>query len=706
MHSAMTNADSCMCQHLARVILVSIIGIAIFLPSRTSTATTQVKAEDLRLIPFPKQVKISSGQFELVRQMKIMVNEGPMALQSAMDLKQELARTTGFARDTFILQPKRENINWSLVLSEDRADDAEFESALGTLPSQSESYKLVVKPRFAAVGARTEAGLVHGIQTLRQLARANVQGHSLPCLSIEDFPSLQLRGFQDDITRGPNPTLKTLESEIRMASLLKMNFFTYYLEHQYEFKKHPVIGPKDGSLKPKEVKALVKYAEPYQVEIIGGQQSFGHFYHILKHQEYANLRETEHILDPTNEESYKLLDDLYSEQAPLMESKLFNVSCDETHGLGTGPSKSLANQIGVGGVYARHMKRIHDILKDKYGKRMMMWGDIILRHPENLNEIPKDTIMLSWGYHAAESFEKAIVPFAQSGYDFFVCPGVSCWGRMLPDFNTAVINIHNYVRDGAKYGAMGMLNTTWDDTGENLFNYNWHGIAWGAECAWNASVTPIEDFNRRIGGVLFGEKGDHFGQAITLLSKTHALPGYGGMHDGRFWQGAFGELPANKKTALDEANALLEIINPALAHLQAAKKNAKVNGDLLDFFIFGADRMKLMATRRLDFFAAAEAYEQAGKAVAKGEKAEPSIQNALQVLTTVRDEHAASKERYRELWLRENRPYALDWTLNKFDKYIAEYDKRIAKLQEALAAAREKRPLPSTNEIGLQIVEK
>jgi hypothetical protein len=41
-----------------------------------------------------------------------------------------------------------------------------------------------------------------------------------------------------------------LKYEAAMASFLKMNFLTYYLESQYAFKKHPSIGPKDGSLTP------------------------------------------------------------------------------------------------------------------------------------------------------------------------------------------------------------------------------------------------------------------------------------------------------------------------------------------------------------------------------------------------------------------------------------------------------------------------
>ena len=100
----------------------------------------------------------------------------------------------------------------------------------------------------------------------------------------------------------------------------------------------------------------------------------------------------------------------------------------------------------------RRFRRIHDLLRDKYGTRMMMWGDIILQHPDHPDEIPQDTIMLTWGYAPRESFEDQIIPFAESGYEFFVCPGVNNWSRILPDFGVAETNIRHFVRDGAAHG--------------------------------------------------------------------------------------------------------------------------------------------------------------------------------------------------------------------------------------------------------------
>jgi hypothetical protein len=67
---------------------------------------------------------------------------------------------------------------------------------------------------------------------------------------------------------------------------------------------------------------------------------------------------------------------------------------------------------------------------------MMMWGDIILQHPDQLEDVPKDTIMLTWGYDGRANFEEQIVPFAKSGYDFFVCPGVNNWNRILAPFGS------------------------------------------------------------------------------------------------------------------------------------------------------------------------------------------------------------------------------------------------------------------------------
>ena len=656
------------------------------------------QASELRLVPFPKQVRVEQGVFGLDRRLVIDV-PGEAACLFGRLITLELTRA-GFPSPklrTLDTDTNRIRLAVESRHEEDKASTLGFRDG-----ATDEDYALDVRPEEIVCTAPGKPGLYYGVQTLLQLIRANRHGDGIPCLVIRDWPSLRWRCFQDDMTRGPSSKLDTLKFEVATGAYLKMNLFTYYMEYQYAFKKHPDIGPADGSLEPDDLKALVEYAKPMHVDILGNQQSFGHLRHILKHDQYAHLREAPDVICPVVEESYELLDDLYSEVCPLLPFPWFNVCCDETWDLGKGPSKKLADEIGVGGVYVGHIRRVHDLLKDKYGKRMMMWGDIILQHPDRLEEVPKDTIMLTWGYGAKPSFESQIEPFAQSGYEFFVCPGISNWSRILPDFGTTTTNIHNFVRDGAKLGAVGMLNTAWEDDGEALGGYKWHGYAWGAECAWTGSTTTPEEFNARIGAVLFGEKGDHFGQAIGLLAQTHGLAGMQGMNNRRFWED---DLPPsrNPATVANSAQRLLDIVRPAIEHLEACRKEAAVNEHLLDYFLFGARRMEFIGRRMLDGLEACRAYTEAAGLPAAD--ALPLVEKTAALVVRTGETYDALGRRFAQLWTAESKPYLLDRTLDRYRETVKRYDDlavRLAAVKKDLEAGK---PVPGPETVGLALPE-
>ncbi|MHC4404625.1 MAG: glycoside hydrolase family 20 zincin-like fold domain-containing protein [Planctomycetota bacterium] len=659
----------------------------------TAEAGPAQDVESLRLVPFPKEVRLEDGGFSLDR---------PLVLEASADQRKPLGRmlTEELKRAGYAPPEVRDTRSRNFFrLSTGGGQLPRITFPLG---KGAEEYTLNVRPNEVVCDAVGLEGLSHGMQTLCQLLRANRRDGAIRCLTIHDWPSLRWRCFQDDMTRGPSSTLDTLQFEVALGAHLKLNLFTYYMEYQYAFEKHPVIGPENGSLEPADLEALVEYAKRHHVEVLGNQQSFGHFARILEHDEYAELRETPSLLCPVREQTYDLLDDLYSEVCPLLPFEMFNVCCDETRGLGTGPSKERADEIGVGGLYVEHVRRVHGILKEKHRKRMMMWGDIILQHPDHLQRIPKDTVMLTWGYGNRESFESQIIPFADSGYEFFVCPGISNWSRILPDFAVATENIRNFVRDGAKHGALGVLNTAWEDDGEALQGYKWHGYAWGAECAWNASTTTPEAFNRRIGAVLFGEKGDHFGQAVDLLGQTHQMSGMQGMNNRRFWQDDF--KPTRAPEAIRKsAEGLLSVVRPAIEHLEACKAEASVNGDLLDYFHFGARRMELIGQRMLDGLEVARLYTQAYDAPA--DLARPLLTKAEAMVKKNGAMHQSLRDQFALLWRAESKPYALDWTLDRYAAAVKRYDELAARLAEALETAEAGKPLPRPEELGLLVPE-
>ena len=71
------------------------------------------------------------------------------------------------------------------------------------------------------------------------------------------------------------------------------------------------------------------------------------------------------------------------------------------------------------------------------------------------------------------------------------------------------------------------------------------------------------------------------------------------MNNARFWQNDF--LPRQSPTATRKsAGRLLEIVGPAIEHLEACRRDAAVNAELLDAFLLGARRMELIGQRMLD----------------------------------------------------------------------------------------------------------
>ncbi len=567
-----------------------------------------------------------------------------------------------------------------------------------------QGYRLQVTPQRIVLAGRTAAGTFYAVQTLRQLIRANRDAaDAIPCVSIADRPAFPRRGYSDDISRGPFPTVAQIKRQIVTAAELKLNCLTWYVEHVFQVPQHPAFCPPGIGLSRPMIAELEPFARRYHVELIGGFQSFGHMWNVLHHEPYKRLGENPDVISPALEDSYQFLGEVYDAVAPSFSSPLFNICCDEVGGLGAGPAKSMVAKQGTGAVYAGHIKRLHALLKAR-GKRVMMWGDIVLQHPEQLKELPKDIVMLSWGYHPGESFDSAILPFKQSGFEFWVCPGVSCWSQMLPNHPVAMVNIHNYLRDGAKHGAQGVLNTTWDDDGENLFEANWYPLAWGAQCSWRPDGSQPAEFDQAWGPCFFGSPGDSAGAAVAAMAPAFRMAAFDGLADRAFWVDLFGpplESPARAELA---AKKLLACTEEAMGHLATTAAKTQRNQLALAAYRFGVQRVQVMAQNRLARLAAGREYTRAanGAPAAAG----PALAAASAALQASRERLVALRGEYRERWLAECEPYWLDQMLKRWDGLLARYDQVLGRVDQAAKGAARGEPLPAPDELGLaQLVD-
>jgi hypothetical protein len=367
-------------------------------------------------------------------------------------------------------------------------------------PNHPEGYALTISKSGIEISFRETGGLRAATATLRQLLRE--YGRRLPCLKIRDWPDFPRRGVMLDISRGRVPKLETLLDLAEKLSDFKINELQLYTEHTFAYKKYKSVWQSWGALTAKEIKILDARCRELGIDLVPNQNSFGHLRHFLEDPRLKKLAEVSApyedgskefvrrptTLAPNHPGTISFLRGLYDELLPNFSSRFFNVGCDETWDLGKGQSKKLCEAKGKGRVYLNFLKRIHREVSTR-NKRMMFWGDIILKYPKLIHELPKDLVALNWGYEANHPFEKRAAQFAKAKIPFYVCPGTSTWQTLIGKHDNALANLRAAAKAGKKFGAIGFLNTDWGDGGHpQPLAISWPMFAAGAALAWNSKV--------------------------------------------------------------------------------------------------------------------------------------------------------------------------------------------------------------------------
>ena len=386
-----------------------------------------------------------------------------------------------------------------------------------------EGYTLDVAENGIAITAGSEAGAFYAVQTLRQL----FSGENVPCLHIEDAPDFAHRGFYHDITRGRISTLETLLQLVEDMAYYKLNSLQLYVEHVFPFKETADLLAKTDCITPQELKAVERACKDNFIEFIPSLSTFGHMYEILELPQYKHMavlsqfdtlknfwdsRQRHHTINPLAEGSEALVQSLIDQYYPLFESKFFNICCDETFDLDKYPVCD-----DPGKAYADFVKKIIGMVKTR-GKEVMMWADILLKHPEVIDDIPEDTIFLNWNYKQ-DPPEENIAKLAEMGKQQIVCPGNSAWYRLCEDVEVEEGNICKMAHFAKKYNARGILNTNWGDWGHpaNL-ELGMYGLVLGAEKSWSEATPVDEAFYACVDHLLYGKVG-----AMALLKTIAPL---------------------------------------------------------------------------------------------------------------------------------------------------------------------------------------
>ncbi|HHX78879.1 MAG TPA: family 20 glycosylhydrolase [Acholeplasmataceae bacterium] len=373
---------------------------------------------------------------------------------------------------------------------------------------KEEEYQLNIDSNKIHISYKSEAGAFFAVTTLKQIFRQS--GEKLQTVEINDYPDLSIRGLLLDISRNKVPKLETVYKVVDLMSDLKMNHLELYVEgFSFEYKSFSKYLVEDGYFTLEEYKELEEYCNQRSIDLVPNQNGFGHMADWLAKEEFNDLAECPDgayiwgrnrpaaTLDPGDPRSLKLISKMYADMLPHSNSKYFNMNFDEPMELGKGKSKEICEEKGIANVYIDYTLKAYDEIK-KYNKTPLIWGDVLIHHPESLKRLPKDMLFVDWGYDSVYPYSKNLKKLSDLNIKFLAAPATTSWCSFTGRSNEYIESINNACIYTKKYGGFGVILTDWGDFGHFQFlPISYAPIAYLAMMSWTTeegTITKLPDY--------------------------------------------------------------------------------------------------------------------------------------------------------------------------------------------------------------------
>lgn len=395
------------------------------------------------------------------------------------------------------------------------------------LPVSAEGYKLVVKDKQITITSRGEAGLFYGCQTVYQLLEdAHDQGIDIPSCSITDYPGVPYRAIHLDLRLHLDAGHYYYELIDRLAKI-KINAIIVELEDKLRYKDAPVVGAAN-SISIEEFTAISKYAHERNIDLSPLVQGLGHAGHILKHEEYKNLRddpESDWAFDALKPETYKLQFALYEDaMAATPYGKYLHVGGDEVYNLG---KSELAKKSGMKPIELQlyWLNKVTEFIKKK-GRIPICWDDMYFSlsgvantmrsNPAGLSDermekiwkenqykldkyadqFPKECVYMRWTYWNTKVLGnlKAIDWLISRNLKVMGATAAQDMSPLLPRNNSIYKPVKDFCDIATEKKLGGILCTLWDDSAYSFETF-WRGIYNFASSSWNYQDIKADAFN-------------------------------------------------------------------------------------------------------------------------------------------------------------------------------------------------------------------
>lgn len=393
-----------------------------------------------------------------------------------------------------------------------------LDTTITTLPTD-EGYIMSVTKEKVDIVAKGEAGLFYGCQSLEQLLEdARDYKKPIPACKITDYPALSYRAVHWDVKHHLDHMNYYYESIDRLARY-KINAVVFEFEDKLRYQRQPLVGAPQ-SISIDEMAALTRYARERHIEITPLVQGLGHATFILKHQEYANLREipwNRWAFCPLNEGTYQVLFDLYRDAIDATPgSKYLHIGGDEVWNIGLCPRcKPTCDKEGRAALNLYWLKRVCEFAKAN-NRIPIFWDDMpfqtagLLESMDDENmppavvaekwakgipkldsllaDFPKNCIYMRWNYSMARQDGNI------RALDWYKSRGLKPMVATSTSTASDGANIQSFIQLAAERKIDGMLCTAWDDGSPHMETF-WHGFIASAEFSWSPNGRTLQEFD-------------------------------------------------------------------------------------------------------------------------------------------------------------------------------------------------------------------
>jgi hexosaminidase len=575
-------------------------------------------------------------------------------------------------------------------------------------PDSREAYRLSVDAKGVRLAGRSSAAIYYGVQTLLQLVDISGASPSIPYVRIEDWPSLPYRATLVDVgSEGPMSTVDRVKSEIDLLARFKANQYFLYSEANIELDGYPLLNPGARFTKA-QVREIIRYARERHIDVVPAVELYGHLHDLFRIERYADLADFPHggELNPQNPKVKALLQDWVGQLADLFPGPFVDIGFDETFAIEQAAERAGAGVTPVK-LFVDQLSEVAKLFQAK-GKHVMAYGDIMVKFPAIVSQLPPGVIALAWYYDPQPDpeYKKWLDPLVSQHVPHMVLPGVSSWSEVAPDFDMTFANVDTWLAAGRKSGALGIVNTVWTDDGQVLLQMSDPGIAYGAAASWQSVPIAHSEFFAEYARLMYpAAAAADVAQAFTELNSAEQKlqTVFGQQTMSGVWADPF------SPRVLDSIRKHREELRQCRLHAENAQESlyrARSKGvwpqDLPSLLVgarlFDYAGMKyLYAIEMADSWQALPpqpTHQQLGAVLSQG--ITPQTHSRTSDLM---DAISGLKEPYRRAWLTEYTDYRLPAALGRWDAEYEYWRRAQSRLRELIGSFHDHDRLPSLTEL-------